>query len=445
MILSATMLKMRSLTPSPLPVGEGALFLFALLMLSGCPMPSPMDSGTEMDSGTMQVDAGFDAGTPDAGRPPRDAGIPDAGFLSAPLDQWCTFRALAECDRDRRCGRISTDAGFAGCVTTRTFIGACDQQAFTRSVANGRMQYLEAEGVRCLNDLATGSCEDVPLSCGTAFTGLTPPDGGCFGNLECNAFGFCDLYDDRCPHHCAAWTPKGQQCDNFFRRCDPTNAGCDEVDAGVTICVDKKDAGDSCVRFDACGDSMACLSNRCVQRQAGLGEACAVNNGYPFCTEEFFCRQDPPVMGVRPPGTCQWKAGLGGTCTGPGSCMPSLRCSTLITTGTCLRKAAFHTGCIAYDDCEDGLFCDAKTQQCERLPVDGGDCSFETSGYRCAPGHTCAFGTTLDVCESWKPVGTPCSYNQQCLSNECDFASLPDGGFGGTCVAPCSQRADAGQ
>lgn len=433
----------RPLTPSFLPVGEGGFIALALgVFLTACPMPSPMDSGTTQDA-AVELDAGFDAGTPDAGRPPRDAGTPDAGFTAAPIDQWCALRALAECDRDRRCGRLS-DAGFAGCLTTRTFTGTCDQGAFTRSVATGHIQYLEPEGVRCLNDLASGSCEATPLSCGTAFTGLTPPDGGCFTALDCDAFGFCDLYDDRCPHHCQGWTPLGQFCDGFFRRCDPSTAGCDEVDAGFTACVPKRDAGDPCIRYDSCGPDMACISNKCVVRQSGLGGPCAVESGYPFCNEEFFCRQDPPVMGVRPPGTCQYKAGLGGTCTGPGSCLPSLRCSTLITTGTCLRKAAFHVGCIAYDDCEDGLYCDAKTQQCERLPLDGGDCSFEVSGYRCAPGHTCSFGTTQDLCEVWKPVGAVCGYNQQCLSNECDYATLPDGGFGGTCVAPCSQRADGG-
>jgi hypothetical protein len=403
--------------------------LLAALVLSACPAPQPPD-----------------AGTPDAGRPPRDAGTPDAGFTTVPIEQFCAIRALGECERDRRCGRLG-DAGWAGCITTRTFIGNCDQDALSRAVAAGRLQYLAAEGARCVNDLASGSCEDTPLSCGTAFAGLTPPDGGCFTAIECNAGGFCDLYDDRCPHHCAPWTALGDSCDNFFRRCDPTAAVCDEPDAGAgtSVCLPKKDAGAWCSRFDGCGNDMSCLNNACVQRVAGIGEACAVNSGYPFCTEENFCRQDPPVNGVRPPGTCQRRAGLGGTCTGPGSCLPSLRCSTLITTGTCLRKAGFHAGCIAYDDCEDGLYCDAKSQQCERLPVDGGDCSFEVSGYRCAPGHTCAFGNTQDVCEAWKPVGTTCGYNQQCLSNECDFATLPDGGFGGTCIAPCSQRADGGQ
>ena len=109
---------------------------------------------------------------------------------------------------------------------------------------------------------------------------------------------------------------------------------------------------------------------------------------------------------MRPPGTCERKSGLNGTCTGPGSCLPSLRCSTLLTTGTCLRKAPLREPCINYDDCEDGLYCDAKSQRCEALPDAGGDCTFERTGYRCAPGNTCAFsGTSDDRCVAWKAAG----------------------------------------
>jgi hypothetical protein len=415
------------------------LLVSALVALAACPPPMmTVDSGTPIEDAGLPEDAGVDAG-----RPPRDAGIPDAGFLAAPLGSWCDLRSLAECERDRRCGRLG-DAGFPGCLSQRRQVSVCDQAALTRSVGEGRLQYLDSEGLKCLNGFGAGSCEDTPLFCGSTFTGLTPPDGGCFTALECDAFGFCNLYDDQCPHRCTGWTPLGSSCDGFYRRCDPSSAGCDETDAGVAVCQPKKDAGASCVRFDACGDAMTCSNGKCVVRQAGLGEACGVEGGFPFCTEEYFCRQGPPVNGMRPPGTCQRKAGLQGTCTGPGSCLPSLRCSTLITTGTCLVKAGFHQGCISYDDCEDGLYCDSKTQQCERLPVAGGDCSFEVSGYRCAPGHTCSFSTAMDVCEAWKANGEACGYDGQCLSNDCQYATLPDGGFGGTCRVSCSVRADGG-
>ncbi|MFO0597928.1 MAG: hypothetical protein U0228_21680 [Myxococcaceae bacterium] len=306
--------------------------------------------------------------------------------------------------------------------------------------------------MKCLNAYASGSCSLVPPECAVdgLFTGRAVPDAGCLGDLDCNADGFCDLYDDQCPHHCRAWVSMGELCDGFFRRCDPRTAGCDTVtDGGAeSRCQPAKDAGSPCSRYDSCPEGMTCTGTgtgpqHCVVRLAAIGQPCGVEGGFPFCDNDSFCRQGPPVNGVRPPGTCQLKAGLGGTCTGPYTCLPSLRCSTLVTTGTCLVKAGFHEGCISYDDCQDGLFCSAQTQRCEQLPTDGGDCSFQTSGYRCAPGHTCSF-IANDTCEAWKPAGGDCGYDQQCLSNDCRYSSLPDGGFGGRCVESCSLRADAG-
>lgn len=410
------------------------------LLVAGCPIPPPV-----VDAGGVAVDAGLpDAGLPDAGRPPRDAGIPDAGFTTVPIENWCGAHALAECGRDLRCGRLS-QAGFAGCMLIRTSVASCDQQAFLRGVQGRRTQYLESEAVRCLNALAEGSCEETPLACGNVFTGLAPPDAGCLAPTDCNAFGFCDPYDGLCPHKCRGWAAMGTICDGFTRRCDPSSGSCDNDDAGSSVCQPKKNDGDPCQRFDACGELSSCVAGTCITRRANAGQPCALRQGFPFCNDEFFCRQGPPDAGVRPPGTCERKSGLGDTCTGPGSCLPSLRCSTLLTTGICLRKAPYRQPCISYDDCEDGLYCDAKSQRCEGLPDAGGNCSFETTGYRCAPGNTCAFsGTSDDKCVAWKPVGRECGYGGECLSNDCEYATLPDGGFGGTCIASCSQRADGG-
>lgn len=414
--------------------------LFFVLLTAGCPTPMPTP-----DAAMPEVDSGVpDAGPPDAGRPPRDAGIPDAGFTAAPIDSWCQLRARAECSRDLRCGRLSAST-YDGCLIAHSSIATCDQTAYSRGVAERRIQYLETEGVRCLNAFGSGSCEDTPISCTDAFTGLAPPDAGCLAPTDCNAFGFCDLYDGRCPHQCRPWAAMGEQCDGFTRRCDPVNGSCDNNDAGIAVCFPKKNDDDPCIRYDACGDKSSCVDSKCITRTANPGEACAVRSGFPFCTEEYFCRQGPPVNGVRPPGTCQRKSGLGGTCTGPGSCLPSLRCSTLLTTGTCLPKATVREGCINYDDCEDGLYCDVTTQRCQLLPDAGGDCSFDRTGYRCAPGNACAFsGTSDDRCVAWKTVGVECGYGGECLSNDCAYATLPDGGFGGTCNASCSQRADGG-
>ena len=409
----------------------------ALLALSACPGGGPgTDAGPDVDAGLP------DAGRPDAGQPHRAAGLPDAGFTRVDAAAWCAAKAQALCARDVRCGRVSQER-VADCEARRAF--DCDQPATTRAVAEGRLQYLMSDALDCLNGYAKGSCTDEPLACASVFIGLAPPDGGCILPSECAPEGFCYQYDEQCPHRCRAYLPRGAPCDGFSTQCNPGTDTCTLGDAGVRQCQPFKPADAGCVSWDECAPTHACVNNTCVQRTAGPGEPCALSSGYPYCTGEYFCRQEAPVNGVWPPGTCQLRAGLGGTCTGSGACLPSLRCSTVITTGTCLRKAALGENCVNYDDCEDGLYCDGRAQQCRALPEDGGDCSSEGSFYRCAPGYSCEFSATNDdTCTARRPEGADCNYDGLCLSNDCIFGTLPDGGFGGRCVAACAVRADGG-
>jgi hypothetical protein len=420
---------------------RAATFWTLLLALgctvSACPTPPPPP-----DAGPTPV---LDAGTPDAavevdaGRPVRDAGTPDAGFTHVEAAGWCDAHARAQCFRDVRCGRVSADAG-ADCVQRR--LEGCDQVAFTRGTAEGRLQFLATEGVRCLNDFATGSCQSEPTSCAAVFSGLVPADGGCVTALECDPGAFCFMYDNVCPHHCRGWAPPGAPCDSFNQQCDPATSVCDSRDGGPQSCLSVKQEGDSCVGFSSCGAELTCVDAVCTRRTAALGEVCNQHSGYPYCPDELFCRYGRD--GGAAPGTCQLRAGLGATCVGNGSCLPSLRCTTVITTGTCQPKASLGAGCVAWDDCEDGLFCDQAAQQCAALPVDGGDCGYRGSGYRCATGYACDFTSVDDVCVARRANGQPCSYSSLCQSGECVYGSLADGGFGGQCSAPCSQRADGG-
>lgn len=407
--------------------------LLALTLTACPPQPTP-------DASVEPPDAAVDAGPTDAGRPPRDAGTPDAGFTAAPIESWCQQLALADCTRDVRCGRL-TDAGFAGCLTLATAPARCDQAAYTRGVREFRVQYLEAEALRCLNGYAHGSCEDAPDGCSTTFAGLAHPDAGCLQALDCNDEGFCDLYDNQCPHRCRAWLPLGAPCDTTRNRCAPFDS-CESDDAGVRLCRPGLQPGDACLDYSACGEGSICSNNVCTRVSLETAtEPCGQINGYPLCPAEYFCHR--PDGGA---GTCQRKAGIGGTCVGAASCLPSLRCTTVLTTGTCLPRAALNEPCVDYADCEDGLYCKDADLRCAALPTAGGSCSYEATAYRCAPGHSCAYSSTSDdTCVAWKQPGEPCSYTGECLSNDCGYGTLPDGGFGGTCRPSCSQRADGGQ
>lgn len=400
------------------------------VLLLACPAQPLPDAAVELD-------AGVDAGTPDAGRPPRDAGL-DAGRTGAPVEAWCALKTRAECERARRCGRL-TDAGLAGCLLAGAHPSRCDQLATTLGVRQFRVQYLEREALRCLEGYARGSCEEVPDGCQNAFIGLSPPGGACLQALDCDVSGFCDLDDHQCPHACRAWAPRGSSCDNGRNRCAPDDA-CDTDDAGARRCRERPAQGAPCIDFSGCGEGAICSNGACTAISVSLDEPCGVIDGYPLCPAEFFCSTRDGG-----PGSCERRAGLGGSCVGPSGCLPSLRCSGLLTAGTCLIKASLGERCVDFADCEDGLHCRNATQRCERLPTEGQSCAYEDSAYRCAPGHACAYsGTSADTCVAWQSVGGACSYSGQCLSNDCESATLPDGGFGGTCVTSCSQRADGG-
>ncbi len=389
------------------------------------------DSGTFTDGGR---DAGRDAGVP-------DAGPIDAGFQDIDIAQWCAARALAECFRDVRCLRIG-DGGVEECVHRKTLL--CDQAAFTLAVTTGRLQYLKPQATACLNGFNSGSCEDAPAACADIFLGLTAPGGSCLLESECNASGFCNVYDGQCPHRCVAWALSGAACNGFTTRCQPGFETCQAFDAGVEGCAPPRNEGQSCRSFEEdCREDLVCVSDVCVKRLAKAGESCGAKQGYPLCPAEYFCRQSAGTN--PPPGTCEKRAGLGGACTGYASCLPSLHCSGVFQTGTCVGRGAEGEKCAGTWGCQDGFFCAPQTSRCTALPREGGDCGPQSSFYECAAGYFCDFDST--TCRARRPLGASCTYDSVCSSNRCEYSTLPDGGYGGRCVLACAVNllADGGQ
>lgn len=420
---------------------RSALLLVLVMTAMACPVPSKPDAQVVVPTEDASVDAGET--DVDAGRQRFDAGAPDAGFTSAAAASWCRTRALASCLRQVRCLSLS-NAGVDGCVVRAA--EACDQIAFSAGVDAGRLAFDQTAAVACLNGFGAGSCSAEPRVCANVFTGSVPADGGCVTATDCAQGTFCDTSRGYCPGRCSTFRREGERC-SFFDRCE-SNLGCFPGDGGLEVCQRTKAPDAGCVDFDECGSDSLCLSGQCVKRNADGGETCSIISGLPFCEPEFFCRQGPPPAENQPapPGICQRRAGLGGTCVGSASCLPSLRCSAVVTTGTCLARAARGERCAAYGDCEDGLFCSNLTLRCEGLPGDGGDCGYTVgSSGACLPGYFCQSVTFDDRrCERRRAMGERCDYDQQCLSNECEFGQLVDGGFGGTCQVPCSLKADAG-
>lgn len=406
--------------------------LLALALVAACPKPAPTPDAGEADAGHEVVDAGSGA---------RDAGPRDAGIGAVPVEAWCATKAKFDCERQVRCLKLSATA-VPGCIARA--LTTCDQGALTRAAHAGRLQYLQAEAIACLEGTRSGSCTDDGPHCATTFTGLVPPDGGCVLAEECDATGFCFL-GDSCPGRCSAWRALGEDCDGYRRRCDPATGACLTGDAGTLVCQPFAGLDAGCTSYAACGPDALCLDGACVRRTAALGETCGVKWGYPVCAAESFCHQDLSASPA-PPGTCERRAGLGGACTGNPDCLPTLRCTTVVTTGTCVGKSAVGQPCAAWDDCEDGLFCSAQTGTCRPLPADGGDCSSEGSSFRCALGYYCDFALSGpgDTCLPQRPAGGPCVFADMCSGGECRYGVLSDGGYGGSCDLSCQDRVDGG-
>jgi hypothetical protein len=419
------------------------------LVLCACPPPPPLpDSGTP-DGGNGTSDAGHDAGQ----HPHPDAGH-DAGLSDVPITAWCDDQAIAQCARDQRCGRIDAMT-WSLCLEAKH--AACDSTSYIQSVNAGALGYDPAKAADCLNAYAHGNCEDLPAACSFVFTGKTEPDGGCVVPDDCDPTqGFCDLYDELCPHHCSAFVGSGASCDDpFSPRCGAT-LGCEYPDDGgfLRVCVPLVQEGQHCRSFNACAPGLICEPGAdggqvCLKQYATDGQPCGVTNGFPFCTDNLFCHQMLVLSGTPPPGTCERRGGIGDVCYGYGTCLPSLRCSSAVGGGTCQPFAALGEACsnnfYGGGECQDGLFCDKVKSRCVPLPRDGGDCGSTGSEYQCATGYTCDYDVMSQdyVCHALKADGETCSYDGQCLSNECVYGVRDDGGFAALCVR-CSQVADGG-
>lgn len=403
-----------------------------LLALTACG-PKPPDDN---DAGEQPVE---DAGenVPDAGRPRRDAGVTDAGWASVAITDWCADEAWARCTRNVRC-LMRSQATFDDCVAEE--LKLCDQPAFTSAVTNGRMAYDPAQAASCLNAYGRGSCIDEPSECASVFTGSQTANEGCLLPEECAQGSFCYLYSNTCPFTCHAYVPLGGSCNFGDQQCDQSGY-CDSADGGFQYtCLPRVAAGAACSTWSQCPANYGCLNGSCIKQRAELGEPCAQASGYPLCNDDAFCRRE--AGNNPPPGVCTKRVGLGGTCTGYGVCEPGLRCSTSFTVGVCQPLGGPGEVCAGYYDCQDGLYCDNDTSRCTALPGDGGDCGSQGSFYRCALGNYCDFNT--DVCIAQRGVGSACTYDDVCASANCEYGTLPDGGFGGRCVEACSVRLDGG-
>ncbi len=409
-----------------------------LAIAAGCggsPETSP-DAGTE-PSEASGLDAGStDAGARDAGDSNIDAGPSDAGFSPFPVDQWCELYALAACSQDERC--LLLDAQNVDACRVREY-AVCAQEALSAGVTSNRLEYHAQSAADCINAFAQEACSRIPAACAAVFDGVVPPEGVCLIANECQAGSYCNVYSNTCPSRCLAHQPVGATCNGSDRQCDPELANCRSAGGG-SLCVARRGAGETCQFWSDCFADLACIDSVCVQYLAQLGEACGHASGYPGCEPDAFCRR--PVGETEGRGVCMRKAGLGGVCSGYGSCLPGLRCSSNYSTGHCIHLGSEGDICWNYTDCREELYCANATSRCTALPGEGGDCGSDGSSYRCAAGFFCDYQS--ETCHALRANGDICGYDGACQSGECNFGPLQDGGSGWRCEDACVRRFDAG-
>ncbi|MBX7114112.1 MAG: hypothetical protein K1X64_07230 [Myxococcaceae bacterium] len=413
---------------------KATFFFFALtvLLAFACGPRALEDGGVLVDD-----DAGFDAG-----RLFPDAGPLDAGFTTVAIADWCRLQSEAQCLRAVRCTRLDS-AAMKACVLRAEL--ECDSASLVSSVEHGRQTFDNVRAAACLNAYASGACQGVPERCTDLFHGTVAPDAGCALDEECDkAQGFCDPYSTQCPRRCLGWLKPSEPCSDFRTRCNPATDTCQLNDAGASVCRPYKIALETCLSFSDCRADLLCVNAVCVTYRASEGQACSVMNGYPYCDDATFCRQGPAVNGVFPPGTCERKPGLGGACLGYSSCLPALRCSSVLATGVCQPLGKLGETCGGTGTCQDELYCGSG--RCAPLPTDGGDCTAQGSSYTCAAGYTCDFSAPGGHygCSRLRAVGESCRYASDCLSNECAYQAGADSGAGYFCTLPCSHSADGG-
>ncbi len=338
----------------------------------------------------------------DGSNAPADAGLPDAGQLSA--EDFAREYARLRCEESLRCeSRYPFAAAFQAVCHPAN--GAEDYRATQiMAVAAGRAEFDPAAAAACIEGLAAVTCnrgfgDRVGPGCGRVFTGTVPVGGACttatidtLGTLECAAGTFCSM-GATCPGTCVAPPALG----GLGAACEPITIHCDaDHYCRAGTCAALLGPGAECTSFQDCQLGLICgpgagSVNVCIDPTTVVapGGACLVTPVSDSCPAELVCICDDCLL----TGACVTPVAIGATCSSTAPCGQSARC----VDGTC-RPIAMPEG-----DCSTGAVCPL-THAC-----DGAICrALPTLGEAC-----------VDTC-----------FESACLveGDVCGFAGAPGGG-----------------
>lgn len=395
-----------------------SLSSLALVVLAGCPAPSP---------------------------PPTDSGVTmDAGNGPAELAN-CAAWARAECQWRARCFGAS-DTACQPALQQRCSVGAL-------SVSLSTLGYDAMKASTCASQAATRAC-DASLAC-SPFTVTAKLGDACLTGSDCGEGQECGGL--ACPATCSRHT-LGTPCDPLEcveGTCDHASRFCRPTTVAGRACTFSRD----CSGGLACHDLGASTGLRCTALPM-RGQACVMDpNDQRRCRDEDFCDSNAGF-------TCKARLAVGTNCN-PSECVPGATCDngtcTVTTPGSrcdaelecpsgtwclgnrCEAPASMHGAtCSAVNDClSPQLVCGQVSNQCidrTRPLLDQELC--DPRGGRCADGLACEEVALNDWrCRrhSGRAAGISCSDDAQCESLKCanNVCAAPVGGGQPCTNAPC--------
>jgi hypothetical protein len=192
---------------------------------------------------------------------PEAAPGPDADFAGRQAMVYCarTF----ECCGERVAGQSQSQ-----CETVSKFSLVTDANELRDAIERGTASYDAAAAERCLDTLASESCEvwtsfverRGPEVCSGLVTGHLAEGQACQSHFEC-AGGSC-MVEDGGARKCQPLAKLGEACvEPAIRYCEPPLA-CRQDSDGVAVCAELRSEGESCARDGDCHAGL-CVEGRC--------------------------------------------------------------------------------------------------------------------------------------------------------------------------------------
>ena len=424
------------------------------------------DTGLNVDMDTDVAPSDADAGDP--GDSVADAGVqgdgPDEDVANAlPLESFCASLAETHCDEVTACACPNEGADPEACLAAQR--QGCERAfaGFISGVTLGRLTFDSSEAVRCVSDYAdalTGCADpfDTPFSpaCARMFQ-----DSALLGErcAALNTGASCGELSGVCVEDrtCAPLPPEGQPC--LLGRCSG-GLFCNAGVCGAAIERFERAEGEACALNVECQVGLACVEGRCVPAPAP-GEPCA---------ESLQCGRNATCL-LSSARVCAPLAQLDESCFS-GECAPGLACELVGDLPICRPEVPQGQPCTSFQTCEagsvcnadactplpgrdevclfgqcaGGLLCDAATQRCSDLAVEGETCNATSE---CAAGLGCDSRNFPSVCSTRLPEGGECGFVDDlcqpglwCDTETQRCVELLDSGAACTSASACGAQAE---